>query len=454
MKRYSERVLRFLPQVKLFNKKEFFPVRTASLFLVAILFSGYLVIIPASSGRADTPGDFILDAGSSDEQGPKIIEYVLPTKNSVPTGIGGDSKGRIWYTAQSANKIGYFDTKTKQVKEFVIPSTAALPKSDWKYDPINKEAPKPEDVYTISGVGSPGELIVDSKDRIWFVQHMGNSIGMFDPETEKFVEYNIPTPNSHPYSLAADDKNNIWFVEWNSNKIGKLDFSLKKIVEYALPDGRHRLSSIAIDKDQNIWVANIADNSIGLFSPSESKIKRHPIYDPMAQPQGLFAGSQGVWFALAKAHKIAMLDPPTGLITTAIMPGYNSVPLDVVEDNAGRVWYVDSMRNKVGYFDSQKVKFFEWDIPTQNSQPIHLTVSGNGDIWFVESGMGANKIAQVVVSSLPKEGEQKAEGSFDSAGELERGDHEDEKMQNIFVILAFIILAMAVVFLAIKFSKK
>ncbi len=424
--------------------------RNRSPLLVAVLLLGCLSIIKAAPGLADDESG---DLSDSVREGPKIIEYNLPTKNSVPYGIGVDSKGRIWYTTQLTNQVGYFDPKTRQVKEFKIPSATSLATSDWKYDPVNKTTPKPEDIFDVSSVGSPGELIVDSKDRIWFVQVMGNSIGMFDPDTEKFTEYEVPTPNSQPYAIAEDSQGNIWFIERNANKIGKLEFSKKKIIEYALPKGRHRLSSIAIDKDQNIWITDIDDNSIGLFLPSEGKIKQHPIYEKLSQPQAAFAGSQGIWFTLAKGHRLAMLDPSSGNISFALIPGYKSVPQDIAEDSNGRIWYIDTMRNKVGYFDFNNTKFNEWNIPTRNAQPMQMVIDGNGDIWFTESSFGANKIAQLVISSLPKEGDHETEELHGHTEESESRVQKNKERSPI-LLLAFGVLAIFIVYLALKYLKK
>ena len=348
--------------------------------------------------------------------GPMIQEYPLPTGNCLPYGIGMDSQGRIWYTAQLSNQVGVLDPKTGEVKEYKIPSAASLPKSDWKYDPVERSTPNPDDTYNIFSVGSPGELVVDSGDRVWFVQILGNSIGVFDPKTGEFTEYLIPTPNSHPYSLALDSQNNVWFIERNANKIGKLDFAIKKIVEYALPEGEHRLSSIAIDEKQNIWITDIMDNSLGLFLPAEGRIKRYPIYEKVAQPQSVTAGAQGhVWFAMAKAHMIAMLDLASDRISYAVIPGYNSVSQDLAVDDTGRVWYVDSMRNMIGYFDPDKVHFREWNIPTTNAQPMQMIIDRNGDIWFSESDRGANNLGRLIVSSIPPEEVKAAESSLKDA---------------------------------------
>lgn len=343
-------------------------------------------------------GDTASVASKKTGEGPVINEYVIPTPYTYPFGIVVDSKDNIWFTAQVTNKIIKFDPANQTFKEFQIPS-AALPKSDWKYSPTEKTPPK--EVYDVS-LGSPGAIIEDKNGRLWFVEQIGNKIGSFDPATEKFVEYDIPTPKSSPNDLALDSEGNIWFVEWNSGKIAKLDFKIKKVVEYDLKTNSHP-AGIAVDAEDNIWISDIAMNEIGRFNPKTKTYKVFPIITPLSRPgKILIDSSKNIWFPQLHSHKITMLVPSTGMMSEAILPGYNSVPQSIVFDKKGRLWYIDDMMNKIGYFELQSASFNDFDIPTINSQPMHMAIDSKGDIWFTESDRGANKIAQLVISSVPE----------------------------------------------------
>lgn len=412
-------------------------------FILSFLIAGNVPFALAGEEEAREAGETL-----SIQKKVDIREYALPTENSVPYGIGIDSKGRVWYTAQLANQIGFLDPDTGEIREYKIPSAAALPKSDWKYDPVKKEAPKPEDTYNIFSVGSPGELLVDSRDRIWFVQNLGNRVTMFDPETEKFIEYEVPTPGSQPYSLAVDGDQNIWFIERNANKIGKLDIKAGKIFEYPLKGERHRLSSIAVDNEQNIWVTDIADNSVARFIPSKGTLKRYPVYERVSQPQGGVIGGDGnLWFILAKARKIAMLETRTGKISYSLLPSYNSVAQDIALDASGKVWYVDSFRNKAGFFNPQGPQLREWDIPTFNSQPMQIAIDRAGDVWFTESDRNANKIGRLLVASLPEEKELALPALADAPDQA-------EKVKERVPVWVYAVLLIVVLLIVLRIIKK
>ena len=50
----------------------------------------------------------------------------------------------------------------------------------------------------------------------------GNNITRFEPRTEKFIEYPIPTRNSNSRFIGVDAKSRVWFTEYWNGKIGVL----------------------------------------------------------------------------------------------------------------------------------------------------------------------------------------------------------------------------------------
>ena len=70
----------------------------------------------------------------------------------------------------------------------------------------------------------PYGLIQDRKTgSIWFADFAGNNITRFDPKTEQFVEYPVPTRGAYPRFMGLDSRGRIWFGEWWSKKLGMLD---------------------------------------------------------------------------------------------------------------------------------------------------------------------------------------------------------------------------------------
>jgi streptogramin lyase len=425
------------------------------IFLLVIFLLFYLL---ANISTGDEEGGHMhgsegegISTGSG--KGPTIHEYTIPTPYSQPVGIAVDSKDNVWFTAQSSHRLVKFDPSKSTFKEYDLPSVKELPKTDWKYSPNEKVPPK--EAFDVRAIGGPGAIIVDRNDKIWFLELLGNKIDFFDPDTEKFTEYKIPTQNSQPHDLSIDSKGNLWFIEWNSGNLGKLDNNSKKITEYTLKDVTSRLSNLVIDTDDNIWVSDHANNEIGKFDIKEKKYKPFPIGTRNSKPGKLLIdSSKNIWFAETSGRKIAMLLPATGIISEAPLPGYNSAPYGIIFDKKGRLWYIDNMRNKIGFFDIETALFNEFDIPTVNSQPMNMAIDSKGDIWFTEAERGANKIARLVMSTVPEIATAKPDESEGIQEVSAEGQGAEDVNRIPFWVYSSVILLGVAIIMAIFLLKK
>ncbi len=71
--------------------------------------------------------------------------------------------------------------------------------------------------------------INDGKD-LWFNEHEGNKLALFDAVNKTMIEYDIPSrPKdgylTYPLNIATDPNDNmiLWFSEWNTDKLGRID---------------------------------------------------------------------------------------------------------------------------------------------------------------------------------------------------------------------------------------
>jgi len=59
---------------------------------------------------------------------------------------------------------------------------------------------------------------------IWFGEYDTGKLGRFDPKTEKFKEYDLPTgPLTHPYGLGLDANENIWYSSYYFDVLVRFD---------------------------------------------------------------------------------------------------------------------------------------------------------------------------------------------------------------------------------------
>ncbi len=377
---------------------------------------------------------------------PKIVDYNFPTKYSAPFGLAIGLDDRIWVTESSGNTLAVFDPRTNELKEYRIPSTVGLPEIDWEYDARNKTMP--ERTVNVYSVGTPGNIVIDKKGIVWFVLQLGNAIVRFDPEKEEFIELPVPTHDARPYDLAIDSKGGIWYVQKNAGKLGYMNYEEKRSFEIDLGKDSHMMG-IAIDSDDQVWFSNVGGNYIGRYNPETKKVKTYPITVPLSQPGMMRFDKDGMlWICNLRSRQLGVLMTERGIYSVVELPGYNTVPQSLAPGNDNKIWIVDSMTNKIGYFDSITLRWKMFEIPTPNSQSMAIVMDKAGDMWFTQNDRNANKISKLVVSTLPQE--VVAEGG-ETVAAIQQ---ENEEMENLYIIIAiFIVVVLAGLVFIIRSRK-
>lgn len=138
----------------------------------------------------------------------EVTEYVVPTPAAVPQGVTTDRQGNIWFTETAAHKFGRLNVGTGEITEYDILELR-------NQLPLSLGNPLP----------FPGPIREGSDGKIYFAEggfEGGNKIGQFDPSTNKFKEFVVPTPLAGICDINNSQDGQIWFGEFTGNKIGKL----------------------------------------------------------------------------------------------------------------------------------------------------------------------------------------------------------------------------------------
>jgi virginiamycin B lyase len=114
-----------------------------------------------------------------------------PTPNQGARRVWSDSQGRIWVSEWLAGQLGMYDSSSDSWQEWVVPGEATA---------------KPYAVY------------VDDKDIVWLSDFGNNALVSFDPTTETFTAYPLPTPNGNVRQLLGR-AGEVWGGESSTNKI-------------------------------------------------------------------------------------------------------------------------------------------------------------------------------------------------------------------------------------------
>lgn len=213
----------------------------------------------------------------------KVTLHAIPSPNSMPMGVTGDSQGNIWFAEMFTNKIGAVRPDGR-VDEYDIPSPLAMATG----------------------------LTVDQYDNVWFTESGMGRIGV-RRKNGTFNEYNLPI-GGHPmginYSPMQKTQNVVWFTETIGNTIGSITQD-GHITQYRLPTPLSTPMMAMEDMNGNVWCTEMDKNQICRLRPDRQSITEYGIPTFMSMPMGLALdmSNGSVWFGEIRGKKIGQLIP-------------------------------------------------------------------------------------------------------------------------------------------------
>jgi streptogramin lyase len=164
-------------------------------------------------------------------------------------GVTGDREGNGWWTQMFIDRVGKGDAKTKKSFEVKIPphrqaSSGVVPAEDQR-------------VYSMSGVfmsdfsgltsQGPRRLGADKNgDAVWVADFWGANLAKIDIHTLKTTLYPYPKPMSGTYDAVVDSHHAVWVNLFNSDAVAKFDPATETWTEYPLPTHGTEMRHIAI----------------------------------------------------------------------------------------------------------------------------------------------------------------------------------------------------------------
>jgi len=143
-----------------------------------------------------------------------------------------DQAGKLWFIEESRKCAGFFDPRSGQFKEYLLPEMACLVALDvtpagqaWFADAGRNKIIKIADgwvtEYTVpTAYSAPQGLTTDEQGNVWFTESLTNKIGRL--KDGHFDEYRLPDSLSHPMALGRDARGNLLFTLQMSTGLGRI----------------------------------------------------------------------------------------------------------------------------------------------------------------------------------------------------------------------------------------
>src|SRR5205807_446024 len=153
-----------------------------------------------------------------------------PTPRSNPYGMVMNSKGIPYFVEFGANKIARIDPTTLQIHEYVLPHEGSRPR---------RVAMTPDDV-------------------IYYTDYSRGYLGRFDTKTGAMTEWPSPGgPEARPYGITIVN-GVVWYSESNTkpNTIVRFDPGTEKFQTWAIPSGGGVVRNMVHTPDgAALWIA-------------------------------------------------------------------------------------------------------------------------------------------------------------------------------------------------------
>jgi copper transport protein len=308
---------------------------------------------------------FKIDQYKTPENSLPLYSVFDAARQSIWVGDSLPGSGRIWQlNIATGNYTMHRIDGAALITIMVLAPDGRL----WYIDPVgggssggsNKGALgsyNPEDSssrrFAIPENGIPSGLAMDGNGSLWMPIVQANRVAKFDPASERFSLYDIPTPSAEPAGIAADSSGNIWFAEAGAGKIAKIDPAGGKIIEYAPNSKLQTLeepTAVFPDpKSSNIYIAEHEGHTVSVFNTLLGSFREYPSVNEDGLPFGMAVDSYGnLWFAEHTIDRVAVIDPRTGEGSEAKIPISGSQIQWITADDKGKIWFAAQRGSALG----------------------------------------------------------------------------------------------------------
>jgi streptogramin lyase len=271
-----------------------------------------------------------------------ITEWDMPTASTASHDSIIDSKGVIWYTDESAQFLGRFDTKTTTFKEYQMP-------------------PVPKGV-----IQGTRDVVLDTNENVWFPLRTdkGEShLAKFDPATEKVTV----VEGVSAQFIAAGPDGKIW-AGWRrvDAKAMKMDGTFSPMESGVVPKGVAAYgNNPQADSKGNPWMVSQAGPGGAMgFNIKENKPIWYP-FDGVEARRGTIDREDRLWYGEYRADKIVMIDTKTGKGRRWDLPTYSGPYTSSKPDSKGRVYAPSNMAERFYRLNPKTGEIIAYQWPTE-----------------------------------------------------------------------------------------
>jgi len=426
-------------------------MKTTSNLALVVIFVGLIFLsttAPISATTAPTPNSNARIDATSAIPSWALTEWSVPTAASRPYDIAADTNGKLWFTENSANKLGKFDPTNDNFTEWTIPTPNSQPANI--FVKLNATTSATEVYFTEFGASkiarfdsstntltewalasgaNPEGIYVDETNTIWFTESGRDVIGRLVPITNTLTEWTLPgataspgSPSLEPWGIYVQVVNLplytnrfVWFTETLGDKVGRLEVTSNRLTLWdlgTLGNGAYQPNDLTIGIFQSLpaLIITNANNRVSILGNDTGggSLYQETILQTLnSGPMGLTydPARNAAWFAENNTGNIASYNTTNVLAGQLFTPTYCTIaPLagtpacaspattstmnitDTASIPSGTAHLVSPVASStVNIHQGPIGGVTEYALPAPEPRPAYLTVDSTGNVWFTES---------------------------------------------------------------------
>jgi len=321
--------------------------------------------------------------------------------------------------------LSWFGTDARRIARFLSSVNLSGEKESWDYDLKTMERPRgkaTEAVVSVFPIPRANSVIhdldVDAQGRVWYGNTGWDYLGLFDPATSRFFEWEAPNylPDAAPgtdrilgvQDIQVDGKGHVWAAIGGTRLARFLPENEKwQVFELPVIWRNPFLSPVRPDED-GIWATGLAgmpdgdkrhetayrlDINTGKLSEGINLFDHMPPPDdpwhddPLNYCYMMDQDDSGDFICTAPVPSgIIRASRTTGKSTFYPTPTRHAYPRRGYRDEQNRFWFGEFYGDNIGVMDLNTNVINEYAIGTDFISPYYARPDGRGNVWVSSTG--------------------------------------------------------------------
>ena len=243
-------------------------------------------------------------------------------QGSAPHGVIVGPDGAPWITDGGLNAIVRVNPETKEVRIFPLPENTGYANLNtatfdhkgilWFtgqsgiYGRLDPASGKVEVFKALRGVGPYG-ISTTPDGSVYFASLAGGYIARINLDTGNATVLQPPTQDQGARRVWSDSQDRVWFSEWNAGKLGMYDPFTNTWKEWQLPGINPQPYAIFVDDKDFVWLSDFGSNALVRFDPSQQKFEVFSLPSAGAEVRQLLGRTGEVWGAESGTDKLVVI---------------------------------------------------------------------------------------------------------------------------------------------------